>query len=235
MVNSGMMICSFYLKPRYARTEKLYLLNGRYLTRDGERLYNNVFDMLISFCSKHFKFADDEIKMKMFSIDEGSVETHNYESYQALSFTISSGAYGIESNITDRTTKQVKYRRTIDDADIKGFKCVFFVPKDTDGIKITKGIVVFQNLATYGVKTITTNYMKEFFAQLGLTFETRSVSVRAFIEKLIDQGSLYRVTLIKNRISPDSSDNIFISVGREERSYLKPSLKRDWLNKFLDF
>ena len=95
--------------------------------------------------------------------------------------------------------------------------------------------MLFQTLSTYGIKTITTQEMKEFFSKKGITLETRSVSVRMFMEKIIENGSLTRVTLVKNSVSPDSSDNMFISTGREEKSYIKPKLKQNWINKFLDF
>ncbi len=235
MVNSGMMICSFYLKTRFARNEELYKLNSRFVTRDENHAFDNVKDMIVSFCSKHFNFADDELKMKMFSVDEKSMSLYDEDGYSAVSFTIRSGAYGIESDITDRTTKKVKYRRTSDDADIKDFKCVVFIPKDIGDNKIVKGIIIFQTIATYGVKTITVNNMKTFFADIGLTLEIRSVSVRVFVEKLVEQGGLYKVTFVKNRVSPDSSDNIFIATGREERSYIKPQLKQSWFGKFLNY
>ena len=95
--------------------------------------------------------------------------------------------------------------------------------------------MLFQTIGTYGIKTITTQKMKEFFSEKGITLETRSVSVRMFMEKIIENGSLTKVTLVKNSVSPDSSDNMFISTGREEKSYIKPRLKQNWIDKFLDF
>ena len=233
MINSGLMICSFYLKTRFLRREETYHLNHNYRTED--KAYTDILDIMTAFCEKHFSFSDDEKNMKMFSINDSSVTVYDAELYRAMTFTISSGAYGIESNITDRSTKIVKYRRTTDDADIKDFNCLVFIPKDIGNIEITKGILIFQTLSTYGVKTITTKQMKAFFAELGLTLETRSVSVRAFVEKLIERGVLHKITLIKNRISRDESDNMLIASGREELSYIKPRLKDTWINKFLDF
>ena len=68
-----------------------------------------------------------------------------------------------------------------------------------------------------------------------MTLETRSVSVRMFMEKIIENGSLTKVTLVKNSVSPDLSDSMFISTGREEKSYIKPKLHQKWVRKFLDF
>lgn len=234
MITSGLMICSFYLKKRFSRDDNnLYNLNEQFVTRDEEHKHDNVLDMLISFCQENFEFSDDEKNMKMFSVDSGTIQISDEETYRALSFSIRSGAYGLESNITDRNTKKIKYQRTEDDADIKNFKFLAFVPKDVNNTSVSKGIMIFQTLGTYGVKTITLNYLKRFFAERDLTLETRSVSIRAFIEKLVEYGRMYKITLVKNRVSPDSIDNIFINSGREERSYIKPQLKPAWFEKFL--
>ena len=83
------------------------------------------------------------------------------------------------------------------------------------------------------MKTITTERMRAFFAEIDLTFETRSVSVSAFIEKLIQQGSLYKLTLIRNRLSQNSADNMLITTGREEQVYIHPTLLPEWQLKML--
>lgn len=235
MANSGMMICSFYLKSRFARTDELYTLNDSYVIQNKGISFNCAKDMVVSFCQKYSNFTDDEDKKRMFSVNKESVLNYDTDDYSALSFTVRAGAYGIESDITDRTTKKVKYRRTTDDADIKDFKCVVFIPKDIGNNKIIKGIIIFQTIATYGIKTITVKKMKEFFADIGLTLEIRSVSVRIFVEKLVNNGALHKITFIKNKISPDLSDSIIITTGREERSYIKPQLKQKWFDKVLNF
>lgn len=148
-------------------------------------------------------------------------------------FVIRSGAYGVESDIVDVQTEQVKYKRKSIDADIKRFACLVLVPKDINDIKVNKGIIIFQTISSYGVKTISTKYLRTFFSAMGMTFETRSVSARIFMEKLINTGALYKLTLINNKISPDKADSMLISSGREEKTYLKPQLKQTWKDKFL--
>lgn len=235
MSTSGLMICSFYLKTRHLREEQLYSLNqDKEIESDGEIIiYDSVFEMLSEFFEKYYSFDDDLKHMRMFRIDENSIQKHMNESYTSVSFTIKSGVYGLKGSITNRTTQRVNYERSIEDADIKAFKCLIYVPKDTPDTVINKGIIIFQSIATYGVKTVTVRKMKDFFAEKNLTLETRSVSVRTFIEKLVDEGKLEKLTLIKNRVSRDSSDNIFISTGREEHSYLRPHLKESWFSKLL--
>lgn len=236
MINSGMMICSFYLKERFRRNQEIfYPLNHEYQAKEDPQVYADVFDMMRAFCEANYSFSDDEKNRKMFSVGTDSIVLYDESTYRAMSFTIRSGAYGIESDMTDRRTKEVKYRRKSDDADIKDFKCLMFVPKDEGEVEVTKGIFIFQTVATYGVKTISTKQMRAFFAGLGLTLETRSVSIRAFVEKLVEQGDLYKVTLIKDRLSPNHADNMLISTGREERSYIKPQLQPVWFQKLMLF
>lgn len=237
MVSSGLMICSFYLKKRGHRGfEVRHPLNAPYTIGDGRRTYTDVFDMLCSFCEKHVPLLDDEDAMKVFSIKAGTVTMHNKAgSYRAMTFTISSGSYGIESSVTDRHTKEEKYKKTQDDADVKDFNCLVFVPEDDGEKKVTKGIMIFQTIAMYGVKMISTKQMRKFFGEAGLTFETCSVSVGAFMEKLIERGSLFRLSLIRNRISPDSSDNIVLASGREEKIFHRPQLNKRWQNKLLKY
>lgn len=237
MVNSGLMICSFYLKKRGHRGfEVRHSLNAPYTTRGGGHTYTDVFDMFNSFCDKYIAVLDDEDAMKVFSIKEGTVTMHNKAgSYRAMTFTISSGGYGIESSVMDRHTKKEKYKKTQDDADVKDFNCLVFVPEDDGKNKVTKGIMIFQTIAAYGVKMISTKQMRKFFGELGLTFETRSVSVGAFMEKLIERGSLFRLSLIRNQISPDSSDNIVLASGREERIFHRPQLDKKWQDRLLRY
>ena len=234
MIRSGLLICSFYLKKRFCRNDETVLELNKEYGYNGKN-YANVLCIMKSFCENKVEYADDESSMKMFSVLRGSISDWEDNDYKALSFTVHSGQYGLESDLMDRRTQKVQFHRNEDVADIKSFKCLVLVPNDTDNVKVNKGIFVFQTIATYGVKTITIKHMKEFFAEMGLTLETRSVSVRTFVEKLMERGNLHCIKFIKNRISSDNSDNIFVSIGREERSYYKPKLTESFKGKILDF
>ena len=238
MINSGMMICSFFLKKSHSRGfEKVYQLNHEYgyEKEDDVISYVDFFDMLKEFCQKYSYNINDDKKMKTFSIPQGAIKEIKRETVRVVACTVVSGAYGIESDLTDSNTNEVLFHRDTHIADNKRFNVVVYIPKDQGETEVSKGIIIFQSIGTYGVKMHTVKMLKSFFSELGLTFETRSISVRAFVEKLIDQGSLYRLTLIKNKVSPDSSDRILINTGREETSYIEPVLKPTWLNKLLVF
>lgn len=236
MTNSGMLVCSFYLKKKFCREEnELYSLNKEIVANneDNPKSFSDFFEILSTFYNNNLSFSDDEKTKKMFSIKEDSLFMQDADTYRAMTFVIKSGSYGIEADMTNRHTMKVSYHRNEDEADVKMFRCVVFIPKDIGSVSVNKGIFAFQSIATYGVKTITVHMMKRFFSELGFTLETRSVSIQSFLQKLIDQGSLNKITFIRNNISPNTADNILISTGREEKSYIKPHLNEKWLSKIL--
>ena len=237
MATNGMLVCSFYIKKRFARDDEYFPLNHPFPIRqeNGEIEFDSVFSIIHAFCTQNGAILDDVKRQKLFSILDGSFYENDETTYHCCSFIVKSGNYGVEGDLTNRHTQQVTYRRSEDDADVKGFRVVVYVPKDIGEVIVKKGILVFQSIATYGVKTITTDYLKAFFAEYGFTLETRSVSVRAFIEKLIEQGKLSKITLINNKVSPNVTDNMLISTGREEKSYIKPKLKPEWIQRILLF
>lgn len=234
MISHGLLICSFFMKKKYSRTEdEILALNGSY--EYDEVTYDNIFSLFSGFYDNYTELADDEKLMKMFSIDRGSIKRDVREDYVAESGIIHAGSYGTESDITNKTTKRVVYRRNQDDADIKQFHYMIYVPNDVEGNEIVKGMLLFETIGTFGVKTISVNNMKKFFSEkYGLTMETRSISVRIFIENLLKKDKLKKVTLIKNSVSRDPSDNMFLNIGREEKTYIKPTLKESWITKLLE-
>lgn len=217
--------------------ESLYALNDLFEVSkkdvDGNITFANIFELFKSFCYANNELSDDEKKQKLFSIAENSLRTSDTPTYRTLSFVIQSGNYGIEADMTDRKTHKISHHRNADEAAVMKFHCVVYVPKDAGDTIVNKGILVFETIGVYGAKMVTTQYMRLFFSQFGMTFETRSVSVKVFLEKLIEHGNLHRVTLIRNNISPNDADNMLISTGKEEKSYLHPKLRPEFLDKMI--
>lgn len=233
MLTHGLLICSFNLKKKYSRDE-LISLNKPYTYDDIE--YRTVFDLLGNFCEHFSSLTDNEKMMKLFAVDKESVHIIRKKDCCIMNLTVQSGAYGVESEMTDRNTKKVVYRRNKEDADIKRFHMHIYVPNDYDDFDVVKGIFIFETIGTYGVKTITTQNMKTYFSEkFGITLETRSISVRIFMEKLLKDEKLNRVTLIKNNVSKDPADNMFLSTGRHEEVYIRPKLQHEWIRKLLEF
>ena len=228
-----MLICSFSLKKRYSKNSDIIFLNDELIyTNDGEDFsYGNSFDLFKDFCSNNEDYKDNEPLQKMFSIDSNTIKTYSNDISASMSFVIRSGTYGVEAEMTDRITKKIKYRRTKDEADIKKFLCYIYIPVDFAEYKAKKGIIIFQSIASYGVKTITTNYMKEFCAKKGITLEIKSVSPNAFFDMLMEQGKISKITITKNCISKNLADNLFVATGQEKTTILNPSLTNVGIQK----
>ena len=239
MVNHGMLVCSFLIKKRFAQEteESIYSLNDIFeIKKDDEeetRKFSDVFEFLQLFCRTNEALKDDTEKQKLFSISSGSVQMHDKATYRAMSFAVRSGNYGVEAVMIDRKTRRETHRRSADEAAVIEFNGIVYVPKNMGDVSAFKGILIFETIGIYGAKTITTKYLKQLFAQYNLTFETRSVSVKVFIDKLIERGNLHRITLINNRVSTNKADNLLISSGREVVSYLQPRLKPEFLQDML--
>ena len=233
MNNHGLLVCSFYAKKRHSKNFEKYKLNHEYVIQvdDRTKLYADVIDIFQYFCALFKEMHDDCKLQKVFLIKQNSIKCYETVTYKAISFIVQSGSYGIESDLTDRMTQTVIHHKSENEADVKEFHCIVFVPKDAGEIKVEKGLLIFESIASFGVKTITRQYLRAFFASLNLTFETRSVSVGALIEKLTEQGRLQRITIIKDHVSPNDADNMLLNVGREERSYVNPNLSPMWLEK----
>lgn len=147
MISHGLLICSFFLKKKYSRTEDEILALNRPYEYD-EVTYDNIFSLFKGFYDNYTELADDEKLMKMFSIDRDSIKRDSREDYVVESGIIHSGSYGTESAITNKITKEVVYRRSQDDADIKQFHYMIYVPNDADENEIVKGMLLFETIGT---------------------------------------------------------------------------------------
>lgn len=233
MVNHGLLVCSFFAKKRHSKGEEKIKLNKTYQPQIGDQMFSfeDFISLFYRFSNDHKEMHDDDKLQKVFSVKENSLNSYETDTYKALSIVIRSGSYGIESDLTDRTTKAINHHRSTNEADVKEFHCLVYVPKDAGTVVVEKGILIFESIASYGVKTITRKYFREYAADMGLTFETRSVSVGALIEKLTEQGRLQKISIIKDHVSPNDADNMLLNVGREEKSYVNPNLSPIWLEK----
>ena len=152
ITSQGMLVCSFNLKQRFSRGEEnVYPLNQQYeLKLENETLrIEDAAKFFQIFCQENSKFTDDTIKMKLFSVKENSFCKIVRDTYTAVSFVIKSGGYGVEGEITDRTSQVVTYHRKENESDVKEFLCVVYIPHDIGNLQIKKGILVFQSIGAH--------------------------------------------------------------------------------------
>lgn len=233
MIKHGLLICSFYLKKRYS-SDDVIGLNEEY--EYNGYIYKDILEIMENFFNTYSKYVDNEKHMKLFSVDKNSIKRIDEKNSSYIYGIVKSGAYGIESQITNRDSGKISYKRTKDDADIKNFCFMIYIPKDSKNVTVKKGIMLFQMIGNYGVKTITLDYLREYLSDnYSLTIGTRSISVGLFIQKLFNEGKIKKVKLLHNKISPDASDNIFSNQGRIEITHICPRFKQNFLDRLITY
>lgn len=96
--------------------------------------------------------------------------------------------------MVNRKTKSTVHKKSRDEADVKPFYVVVVIPKDTEISKAQRGLILFQEIGIYGVKTVTTKAMQEFFSKkLGLTFRTQNLAPDFYLKKLFESGMIQKI------------------------------------------
>lgn len=231
MLRVGLRISSFTIKRRYAKQGNFIPLNNEIECKTNDDKVFTVkdfFELINKFVDYYATYDDNEKQMRMFTISQESRDYKKSKGFRTLSFIIRSGTYGIESDIINRRNGKLQYKRDEEDADIKQFSCLFFVPTDVDDRQVKKGIVIFQEIGPYGIKTCTIDKISQYFAdEFDITFDTRSISPSEYVKEVLKNGKVQRITYVKNCVSKDDSDNLLINAGKEEVSYVFPILNQD--------
>lgn len=235
MYNVGLRICSFFIKPKNTHGQNRIPLNQEitYELNKGTPLkVKDFFEILQDFVKRYTYFDDDEKQMRMFAFVQEDTKFIVNKHFRAFYATVKSGAYGYESELIDKDSGEVNYLRTPNDADVKQFSCMFFVPSDPEDETVKKGILIFQEIGAYGVKTITIERLARYISsRYEIIFETRSISPATFVKEVLKNGEIQRVTYVKNSISKDDSDSLVINAGREEVTYFSPLIRQSVVDK----
>lgn len=215
MANLSLTICSFLLKKRNTQ-DKYKFLNDELSSINGKT--ENIEEIFKNFFKEHLEVNDDKDKKRTFFCEFNEGYCGETENFKFIYGIIKSGAYGSSSEIYDNESRKTVYQKGENQTEVRPFYVYVVIPKDSidNTIKVQKGMLLFQNVGSYGVKTITMEYMKKYFAEnYKITVETRSISARAFIEKMINPKNIG--ALIMNYKSLDNSDNIQNGYGSECR------------------
>lgn len=227
MNNLSLTACSIWLRekhPSKKNTMKTMNLNKK-ITRE-EIEYNDFFYIIREFCNQYSDFVEDDYEKKMFKVNTQNITVEENDKFRYTYIEINSGAYGIEAKIVDRENNKIKYKRNKKDAETIDFKVFFAVPKGDD---VCKGIILFQNIGQYGIKTITTQYLRKFISdKLNLVTTTGNICPEVFVKKLLENNGLKKITYIRNNISNDKADMEKIGYGKEERSIANFSNVTKW-------
>lgn len=201
---------------------------------DGTKLeYASALDIFKNFIAYSHRTADKENVQQLFRCEMDPAYAGETEKYHYLVFSVFSGYYGFASEVVDRKTKTVVHNRTKDEADVKEFYVMVAVPKLEGDSSPTRGLIFFQEIGVYGVKTVTTNSLQEFVSNyLKLTFKTQNLAPDFYLNKLFEKGNIKRIRLARNVESADSADRLYgLSIGREERAIVPLQITKELKNQ----
>lgn len=233
--------CSFHTRKKNKKgIEGICSLNRPSVYKDKETKeeieFLNFMEIFIDFWKKYGKYNNSIEEQKLFAFDQDVKIEGEEKDYKYFMGKINSGAYGVESEITDIETNEVVHKKKGNEADIKQFYFFIAIPKENEKYEVEKGIIIFQNIGVYGVKTITMDYLKTY---LGKYFDTSiysgNICPEVFIERLIKDNTINKLIVVKNNISEDVSDNIGIGYGKQEVSYSKLMMKDSMKEKLINF
>lgn len=241
MNNLSITACSFHTRKRNKKgIEGICGLNKpkNYTNKERkeEKLFPNFMEVFKDFWSKNCEYSKYIEDQKLFSFDKNVKIEGEEENYEYFMGRINSGSYGIESEITDIETNEVVYKKKGKDADIKPFYFFLAIPKKNEKYEIEKGIIIFQNIGGYGIKTITMNYLKNYLDQyFKMTIYSGNICPEVFVERLLSGNTINKLIVVKNNVSNDVADNIGIGYGKQEITYSRLIVKEPMKQRLVNF
>lgn len=219
MTNISITACSFYLRTTNSKTNKgIYNLNDPFTLNSTCEVYPDISIIFKNFFQKYKLIQINEENKQSYSCEfeeKDKIEDENFIAYCARIF---SGEYGNTADIIDLETKTKQYIKRANDIEIRPFYIYVVFPKDSKTLKVQKGMLIFQNIGSYGIKTITTTQMQDFFSnEYNISIECNCIAPKLFIDRLLKKDKIKKISLIKNYKSNDIADNLSRGYGREIR------------------
>lgn len=233
--------CSFHTRRKNKKgIEGICSLNRPSIYKDKEndeeKEFLNFMDIFMDFWKKHGEYNNNVEEQKLFSFDQMVKIEGEERDYKYFMGKVNSGAYGVESEITDIETNKVVYKKKGKDADIKPFYFFIAIPKENEKYEVEKGIIIFQNIGVYGIKTITMKYLKKYLSKyFNTSIYSGNICPEIFVERLLKDSRINKLIVIKNNISEDTADNIGIGYGKQEVSYSKLTMKDGIKERLINF
>ncbi len=235
----GVNISSFRFKRKNSKKEEFIPFYSSFSQYKEDCNYkcNSVIKVIEEFYKSKELPEQIDYHKKYFGTKKDSFIIEEDENRVYISFTIICGAYGIKSDITDINTNKILFERKINNADVKDFRVMFAFEKETEGFNIYKGVILFQVIGQYGIKTLTTNKFREFLSnEFNIIPSFYTISTREAFEKLVENGSFKKIHLIKNEVNPEFSNMLGINGGKEVKTIALAGIKekKGFINKILD-
>lgn len=235
----GVNISSFKFKKKNTKKDEFIPFYSNFSEYKKDCVYScgDIISLLREFYNTRIYPEQIDYYKKYFGTKDNSflVEEKNDRVY--VSFTIICGAYGIKSKITNIDTNEILFERKPNNADVKDFRVMFAFEKSIEGFEVKKGVVLFQVIGQYGVKSLTTKKFKEFLSnEFNVMPFFYTVSTRQAFERLIENGSFKKIHLIKNEVNPEFSNMLGINGGKEVKTIALAGIKekKGFIDKILE-
>ncbi len=228
MNNLSLTARSIWIREKNpGKNNTVNIVNLNKKIKGEKKEYDDFFELLKDFCQKYSrKFVLNDSEQKMFKVETENINIEENEKFRYTYIDINSGGYGIEANIVNTKNNKILYTRKKEHAETIHFRVFFAVPKDDD---TCKGIIIFQNIGQYGIKTITTDYFKKFInEELNLYTTTGNICSQVFVKKLLDNDGLMKIIYTRNNVLNDKADTDTMGYGKEERIIAGFSNVKKW-------
>lgn len=221
--NLSFTACSFHLKKSYTHQSRAFDLNNAFpITRAEQTRSIDIFNLFSMFVEAHSAADVDPIRKRMYSCSHDPHWEGETPYFRYWYMKIVSGEYGSSSDLVNVTTGENTYSRGANEAEMKPFIVFIVIPKRNENVScIQKGMLFFQNVGPYGIKTVTTNKMSEQFSNLDITLTCKTISSALFFSRVVRQDTLLTISCFRNATSTDRADRLGFGYGREVRVFDK--------------
>lgn len=239
MFNLSLTACSFYLKRTNSKgNSQVYNLNEPICVKNAlgdQKQFLDSSDMFYSFFEKYKTLVKDDEKQQSFRCEYDTKDYIDTPDFKMIYVKIHSGIYGSSSDIIDGNTQKVKYKKQSSDIDTRPFYLMIIFPKDNNRVTVQKGMFIFQNVGQFGVKTVTTTRMQEFFSsEYKITLKCNTIAPALFIRKVLQKEKIKKFVMIKNFKSGDSADELCRGYGFESREISNLCFSEKRWNKIME-
>ncbi|NLI90183.1 MAG: hypothetical protein GX366_07235 [Epulopiscium sp.] len=173
-------------------------------------------------------YTNDLNLERLFKCDdclEGIFKDEGRAVFKYICGIVKTGEYGVVSEIVNIETGNTEYNKGIEDADVLPF--YYFIAMPVGAAE--RGIIIFQSLGRYGIKTIFEKRLQEYIKQLSddIKLNIGTIVPMEYVNRYMEHGVLQKIRMIRYDIPHDLSDRVGINNGveatYEERIIHKPS------------
>lgn len=220
----GLRACSFSFRIKRSRLpDKVFKLDSKISLTEFENeivSFKNAIDLITDFIESNKSALDIESSNQIFYCNSNPENSGETDKYYYQIFSVYAGYYGYASELVNRETKNVVHEKSRDEADVKQFYLTIAIPKSTELQDTKRGLILFQEIGIYGVKTITSKRIQEYMSnKYNLSFDIQNLAPDFYLKRLFSNGEIKKIKLARNTVSTDSADKMYgAGIGREERA-----------------